>query len=124
MDWDIDLLKGKTLAKVVYDEGEDIIKFYRTDGIVVGMFHDQDCCESVYVEDIVGDLQDLVGGEIIQACSSDSDNPEYQDTEDEWGNVKEWTFYKLATIKGYVTIRWCGESNGYYSTSPSIKVLK
>lgn len=82
----------------------------------MSVVHWQDCCESVTIEDIVGDLEDLVGEPILLAEEATSDeNPdgvtkEYQDS-------FTWTFYKFATRKGYVDIRWYGESNGCYSES-------
>ena len=31
------------------------------------MYHEQDCCESVYLEEIIGDLDDLIGSPITMA---------------------------------------------------------
>jgi hypothetical protein len=109
-----DVLVGKVLTNIE-NKGYEII-FYCSNGKKYMMYHSQDCCESVVVEDIVGDLDDLIGSPIIRATEDVSgENPE--------GVIKEyqdsftWTFYNIATAKGHVTIRWYGESNGYYSES-------
>lgn len=116
MDRDISILIGVTLSSVT-NNGDEII-FEAEDGRRWKLHHYQDCCESVYVEDVVGDLADLEGTPILMAeeVVSSNDNPEGVTVPD-WQDSFTWTFYKFATIKGYVTIRWYGESNGYYSES-------
>jgi hypothetical protein len=59
------------------------------------------------LEEVIGDLNDLIGSPIIRATEDVSKEKEYP----------TWTFYNIATSKGHVTLRWCGESNGYYSES-------
>ena len=107
------LLVGKTLTKAENIDDE-VIYFKASDGSQYELYHDQDCCERVMVDDICGDLADLLGSPILSAeeATSDQDPPD----PNTWESVT-WTFYKLATVKGSVTIRWCGRSNGYYSES-------
>jgi hypothetical protein len=112
-------LKGKVLKEVAVEDYE--IRFVTVDGDIYRMFHYQDCCESVYVESVVGDVQDLVGEPILVAEEVTSyDNPEDAEVS-EYQESFTWTFYKLATRKGYVDIRWYGESNGYYSERVSFE---
>jgi len=115
-------LKGLVMTSVTMG-GDDTLTFTCVDGRVFRYLHNQDCCESVYIEDIVGDLDDLVGEPLLVAEEVISnDNPdgvvkEYQDS-------FTWTFYKFATRKGYVDVRWYGESNGYYSESVDLVVFQ
>lgn len=118
-DWyqdscDIEELKHKTI-KAIQRDGNECIWFLTTDNYVYKMYHAQDCCESVEIEDICGDLEDLIDTPIIIAEERTQDNG--------WSNgdsSSTWTFYELQTLKGSVTIRWYGESNGYYSETANM----
>lgn len=84
-----------------------------SNGTVVCWIHRQDCCEDVWLADVTGDLQDLVGHPILVADErTNSDNPENAES-------STWTFLTLRGIGGTVDLRWCGVSNGYYSETPS-----
>lgn len=109
-----DTLLGKTLTRceVIREDYDDQIVFETTDGEQYKMFHDQDCCEDVRIEDICGDLSGLIGSPLIHAMESSNSS------EDTDGDSQTWSFYHLATVPyGSVTIRWYGTSNGYYSES-------
>ena len=116
----VNVLEGKTLKDIKVKRNEEII-FTVDDGTRYRMFHDQCCCEHVYIEDICGDIKNLIGSPIVMAEEvSNYDMGKL----DKWDDSYTWTFYKFATVKGYVTIRWYGTSNGWYSESVDFIELK
>lgn len=121
MDLDFSTLENKLILDVILEKnknGDDCITFICSDGWVYRQYHEQDCCEFVCIEDIDGDLSDLVGCVILEAESVTKND----DNSDESGT---WTFYKIRYYSegggkaGWITIRWYGSSNGYYSESVS-----
>lgn len=92
---------------------EMIVEF--TDGSVFYMKHFQDCCENVSIEDVDGDVTDLLGGEWLDVEEHTKDDV----MEDDWDGIGMWTFYTIKTSKGTVWIRWYGSSNGYYGVGVS-----
>lgn len=115
-------LLGKTLIEISGEVGCEEVRMTTSDGEEYCMNHPQDCCECVYVQDIIGNLQDLVGSPLIQAeeSTNTSDAPAEPF---ECPVSYTWTFYKFATAKGFVTLRWFGTSNGYYGESVDINKI-
>jgi len=129
--FEIDEMIGKTFANIEIDtsgENQKLIFIQKDVDSVINKYvftHIQDCCESVYIAEIVGELDWLIDSPILAAEEVSSSSSDYQVnplTKEVPNHVFEyepdsmtWTFYKFKTAKGYVTIRWLGESNGYYS---------
>lgn len=102
-------MAGKTLTKIDVIDNE-IIKFIGADGSEFIMLHVQDVALS-YVDDIIGDMNDLIGSPIAIAHKSSGRSGV---TENEFLINDEylWTLFHLATDEGWVTFRW-------FATSPT-----
>ena len=112
---DIADMVGKVFTSVKNVGGDELV--FENDQERFVFFHSQDCCEHVRIEDIVGDLSDLEGVELLRAEETSNIFDVLNTSEQEFSESGTWTFYKFATRKGYVDVRWLGESNGYYSES-------
>lgn len=119
-DVDMSDLIGKTFTSVAINDDKTEMRFVFNEGSFV-FFHNQDCCESVDINDVVGDLNDLVGTPLLKAEESTSNTTPEGFTHEYEPESQTWTFYKFATIKGYVDVRWFGESNGYYGEGVDLK---
>lgn len=106
-------LIGKTiLITQGVDTCSEEVYFQCADGTIYKMHHYQSCCESVFLEDIVGDSEDL--------CGVVRDARVYTQDDDSSPDAC-FTFYIIQTDKGAVTLRWFGSSNGYYSIDVSFE---
>lgn len=111
----IEIMVGLTFVRI--ERTVDTLVFHSSDGRAFKFYHFSRCCESVEIESITGDLDDLIGEPLLMAeeSSNSQDVSVYKS--------ETWTFYKFATRKGYVDVRWYGTSNGYYSENVDFEVI-
>ena len=103
----IEQIKGMTITAVVYKEsGESLLIHLNTH--VLEMLHHQDCCETVYLADVVGSFEDLIGYPLLEVSETIVNNELI-------GESSTASYYNFNTVKASVQLRWVGESNGYYS---------
>jgi hypothetical protein len=103
---------GKTVSSII--KGDDVLIFKMTDCSEYTMLHEQDCCESVTIDwNNTGDLNVLIGKKIVGFSESSEDGRARH------SESSTDTTYRFETDTDSVRILWCGESNGYYSESPS-----
>lgn len=114
-DLDIKEMEGKTFDKVFcYKEA----LIFANDNEIYLLYHGQECCEDVTIDDVCGDLHDLEGTPLLKAEVVSYNNDDgLIGAKDTYDDSYTWTFYKFATRKGYVDVKWYGTSNGYYSES-------
>ena len=98
----------KSIEGLYQDSERVTIRF--EDGSYITQYHESDCCETVEVHQVDGDIAKHIGATAIDYIekSSTANN-------DEVSESGTWTFYTLKTSSGYLDWRWLGESNGYYS---------
>ena len=98
---------GKKVLGIYYDEENFQIL---TDDCVYIFYHEYSCCESVWLTQVDGISDKIIGSRIVIAeVVTDEKDTEH-------GHIT-WSFYKIGTNKGMIDFRFQGESNGYYSES-------
>lgn len=105
-------LVGHTITSI--RDTSDSLDFTLANGQKCSLYHEQDCCESVSIDDISGDFSLLLDSPLLSVSEEESnENP--PGVAKGWQDSFTWTTYVFTTAKGSVTVRWYGESNGYYS---------
>lgn len=113
-------LRGRVLAGVIAGVGDLSMDFVLVDGtrccLVDGELGSGNDVQ-INVEEVHGDLEDLLGTPLLEVEEETGERLPGEE------NVT-WTFYRFATLKGRVTVRFFGTSNGYYSEVAEFQVAR
>jgi hypothetical protein len=111
----LEQLQGQTFSRVTHNDNE--VQF---DNQWI-LKHIQCCCGYVYIDEIIGNLRNLKGTPLIKAERRISSGPEAALPEGEIPSRSHtWTFFEFATVKGSVTIRFFGSSDGFCSETADL----
>lgn len=117
-------LSGKVITDIRgLSKDSDIVTIHFDDGSYLSMYHTQDCCEIVTLEDFDNDAETLIGGTMLKVQESVSNKSDEEfDPLDNYDDSYTWTFYTIFTSKGIMKLRWYGTSNGWYSENVTLSV--
>tara|TARA_R110000751_G_C13585531_1_gene460376 strand:- start:81 stop:452 length:372 start_codon:yes stop_codon:yes gene_type:complete len=112
----IDVLDDQLIKNINSNGGcDDQIVFTLEDDTEIKFHHQQDCCESVGIDTINGDLSSLINARIVSTHRDVNSEAEV------CGDSKTTTTDTFISENGNcVTVTWVGVSNGYYSEGVNI----
>jgi len=115
-------LKGQIVKKITGLEKNSPEVHIVTNQTTYKLYHHQDCCESVLVENVIGDEKDILNEEIIFAEEdAGANDPDWYD--EHYNDSHTWTKYVLKTKNASLKFWFLGESNGYYNENVSIEKI-
>lgn len=118
------MMVGEEVLNLSINREYDTVKFFFKD-VTVTLYHSQDCCECVVIDDVNGDVSDICGQilEVAEVRTSEIDDTLAEQPEKSvWDDSNTWTFYTFRTIKGSLDIKFHGSSNGYYSERVDVSI--
>lgn len=110
----LDNMVGRVVKYVDIDKEE--MKITCEDNSVFTFYHEQDCCEHVYIADTVGEPMSLKGWKLLLV-----DMEATRESSCDGDESKTTTVVKFVTDENTVSVKWIGESNGYYSESVDLR---
>lgn len=117
-----DFIIGKTIKSFNLNDNKTELIFISEDDKIYKMFYHNMGNSECVLEDIVGDLNDLVGMPILKAYKTiENGKSKINKFFNDW---ELWTFYNFSTIKGTITLKWVDIDDYYYSVEVQFEEIK